>query len=44
MAKFRYIYTDFWNDQKVIERFTPEDKLFMLLYCLYDILVNDDMI
>jgi hypothetical protein len=30
MAKFRYIYTDFWNDQKVIERFTPEDKLFML--------------
>ncbi len=30
MAKFRYVYTDFWNDTKVIERFTPEDKLFML--------------
>lgn len=30
MAKFRYVYTDFWNDTKVIERFTPEDKLFWL--------------
>jgi len=30
MAKFRYVYTDFWNDTKVLERFTPEDKLFWL--------------
>lgn len=26
----RVIDTDFWNDDKVIERFTPEDKLFFL--------------
>lgn len=30
MAKFRYVYTSFWTDGKVIEEFTPEDKLFFL--------------
>ncbi|ERK30667.1 hypothetical protein [Clostridium intestinale] len=30
MAKFRYVYTDFWNDTKVIERCTPKGKLFWL--------------
>ena len=30
MAKYRYIYTNFWEDPKVSENFTPEDKLFFL--------------
>lgn len=30
MAKYRYIYTNFWEDPKVSETFTPEDKLFLL--------------
>lgn len=30
MAKFRYVYTNFWTDSKVIEDFTPEDRLFYL--------------
>lgn len=30
MAKFRHIYTSFWGDPKVLEEFTPEDKLFYL--------------
>ncbi|TKI65590.1 hypothetical protein FC756_16200 [Lysinibacillus mangiferihumi] len=30
MAKFRYVYTSLWTDGKVIEEFTPEDKLFFL--------------
>lgn len=30
MAKFRTVKTEFWNDKKVSENFTPEDKLFML--------------
>ncbi len=30
MARYRYVYTDFWNDPKVIEEMTPEDKYFFL--------------
>ncbi|MDT8717627.1 hypothetical protein IAI10_13220 [Clostridium sp. 19966] len=30
MAKYRHIYTSFWDDQKVMENFTPEDKYFYL--------------
>lgn len=30
MAKFRQVYTEFWNDGRVIEEMTPEDKLFMV--------------
>ena len=30
MAVKRVIDTGFWNDDKVVENFTPEDKLFML--------------
>lgn len=30
MAKFRMVHTDFWNDGKVIEDMTPEDKFFFL--------------
>ncbi len=30
MAKYRYVYTNFWEDPKVSETFTPEDKLFFL--------------
>ncbi|WML38675.1 DnaD domain protein [Neobacillus sp. OS1-2] len=28
MAKFRMIHTEFWNDPKVVEEMTPEDKFF----------------
>lgn len=30
MAKYRYVYTNFWNDPDVLENFTPEDKIFYL--------------
>ena len=30
MAKFRTVNPKFWSDKKVSEKFTPEDKLFML--------------
>lgn len=30
MAQFRYVYTNFWEDPKVSENFTPEDKFFFL--------------
>ena len=30
MAIFRKIHTNFWEDEKIIDEFTPEDKLFML--------------
>ncbi|TGB04709.1 DnaD domain protein [Halobacillus salinus] len=30
MAKFRQVYTEFWDDAKVQEEMTPEDKLFYL--------------
>ncbi|BAM46324.1 DnaD domain protein [Amphibacillus xylanus] len=30
MAKYRTIYTEFWNDPKVMEEMTPEDKYFYL--------------
>lgn len=30
MAKYRYVYTNFWEVPKVSENFTPEDKLFFL--------------
>lgn len=30
MAKYRYIYTNFWEDPKVMDNFTPEDKYFYL--------------
>lgn len=30
MAKYRHVYNDFWTDSKIIEEFTPEDKLFYL--------------
>jgi hypothetical protein len=30
MAKFRALQVSFWEDEKVIEEMTPEDKLFMI--------------
>ncbi len=30
MAKFRMVYTEFWEDPKVTEEMTPEDKYFYL--------------
>src|SRR5690554_3332406 len=30
MAKFRMVHTEFWDDAKVIEEMTPEDKYFFL--------------
>ncbi|MFB4471740.1 DNA replication protein DnaD [Oceanobacillus caeni] len=30
MAKFRMVHTEFWDDPKVVEEMTPEDKLFFL--------------
>ena len=30
MAKFRMVHTEFWNDPKVVEEMTPEDKYFFL--------------
>lgn len=33
MAIYRSIYLSFWDDTKIADSFTPEDKLFML-YCL----------
>lgn len=30
MAIFRQVHTSFWNDVKVQEDFTPEDKYFFL--------------
>lgn len=30
MAKFRLIHTSFWNDPRVVEEMTPEDKYFYL--------------
>lgn len=30
MAKFRQVYTSFWEDPKVMEEMTPEDKYFYL--------------
>ncbi|MEK3886559.1 conserved phage C-terminal domain-containing protein [Bacillus sp. FSL K6-3431] len=30
MAKFRMVYTEFWNDPRVVEEMTPEDKYFFL--------------
>src|SRR5699024_11631544 len=30
MAKFRMVYTAFWEDAKVVEELTPEDKYFSL--------------
>lgn len=30
MAKYRHVYTSFWEDAKVMEKFTPEDKFFYL--------------
>lgn len=30
MAKFRMIHTEFWDDPKVVEEMTPEDKFFFL--------------
>lgn len=30
MAKFRVVSMDFWTDDKVVEKFSPEDKYFML--------------
>ena len=33
MAIFRSVYLSFWDDPKIADTFTPEDKLFML-YCL----------
>lgn len=33
MAIYRSVYLSFWEDSKIADSFTPEDKLFML-YCL----------
>lgn len=30
MANFRYVYTTFWNDPRVVEEMTAEDKYFFL--------------
>lgn len=30
MAQYRFVYTSFWQDPKVMESFTPEDKLFFI--------------
>lgn len=30
MAKYRHVYTSFWNDPRVVEEMTPEDKYFYL--------------
>jgi hypothetical protein len=30
VAQYRYVYTNFWEDPKVQENYTPEDKLFYL--------------
>ena len=30
MAKYRHVYTNFWEDSKVVEKFTPEDRYFYL--------------
>lgn len=30
MSKYRTFYPDFWNDTKIVDTFTPEDKYFML--------------
>jgi hypothetical protein len=30
MAKFRMVHTEFWDDPKVVEEMTPEDKFFFL--------------
>lgn len=30
MAKFRLVHTEFWDDPKVVEEMTPEDKYFFL--------------
>ncbi|MED3738806.1 DnaD domain protein [Virgibacillus pantothenticus] len=30
MAKFRMVHTEFWNDPRVVEEMTPEDKYFFL--------------
>ncbi|WP_066299257.1 replication protein [Bacillus sp. FJAT-29937] len=33
MAKYRVVYTQFWDDPKVVEEMTPEDK-YVFLYLL----------
>ncbi len=30
MAKYRMVHTEFWDDPKVVEELTPEDKFFFL--------------
>jgi hypothetical protein len=30
MAKYRYVYTEFWRDPRVMEEMTPEDRYFYL--------------
>lgn len=30
MARFRMVHTEFWDDPKVVEEMTPEDKFFFL--------------
>ena len=30
MAVFRKVHTSFWEDEKVVDEFTPEDRFFML--------------
>lgn len=30
MAQYRHVYTCFWEDPKIVEHFTPEDKLFFI--------------
>ncbi len=30
MAKYRQVHTTFWQDPKVLEEMTPEDKYFYL--------------
>lgn len=33
MAKGRIVSTSFWDDSKVVDDFTPEDK-YIYLYCM----------
>ena len=35
MAIYRPVHVTFWQDPKVIEEMTPEDKLFYLYLCLF---------
>ena len=33
MARYRNVSTSFWEDNKIVDDFTPEDK-YIYLYCM----------